>query len=118
MSFLCFALGWLTLAAAGNVVLLFSGLFEPLPRWLGLFALAYGVTAAGSMAQLWQMKQAGRRWLRAWMIICVAMLFAMLPVFYGQILGGLAGLLAFFAIIAILFRFLDRYVASALAGNA
>ena len=108
-------LGWLTLAAVGNAVLLLSGQFEPLPRWFGLFAIAYGVTAAVSVFKLWKMETSGHQWLRAWMAVCVVMLIAMMPIFVNIALGGIAAMAAFLAFVLLLFWMLDRYVSGALA---
>ncbi len=118
MTVICLLLGWLTLAAAGNAVLLLSGQFQPMPRWFGLFAIAYGVTAAVSVFKLWKMDTAGHQWLRAWMAVCVVLLLAMMPIFVNFALGGIAGMLAFLVLMLLLFWALDRYVSRALTRGA
>ena len=116
MTVVCLLLGWLTLGATGNAALLLSGLFAslPFPRWLGLFWIAYGVTAGVSTHRLWRMETSGHQWLRAWMAVCVVTGLAMMPVFVDLAFGGIAATAALLALSLLPLWPLDRYVAAVL----
>ncbi len=116
MTVVCLLLGWLTLGAAGNALLLLSGLFEPLPlpRWLGLLWIAYGVTAGVSAFRLWRMDPSGHLWLRAWIVVCVALSLAIMPVFINLALGDTAVWVALLVLTLLPLWPLHRYVSAAL----
>jgi len=110
ISFLCFALGWLSLAGFGNAWVLVTG-NVPLPPWLGLIAALYGVTAATASIGLWHMRSWGLRALTAWMTTCGLLLICFLGVFPSRlILGGYWAAVGFTVIVGFVFFLVRRYV--------
>ena len=109
-------LGWLTLGAAGNAHLILTGQFGGFPNYLGVFAVAYGISALMACVGLWRMKRWGLNWLRAWMLVCLCMIVAMAPSMYQIALDGIFGIAVFFVIVAGLFWLLNAYVARRLTG--
>lgn len=83
----CLVLGWLSMAGFGNAIVLFGGFFLPfLPRWVGLFALAYGITAGVAAYKYWHMCPSARRWLGAWAAVIISMVAAIS--IYAEIVTG------------------------------
>ena len=112
---LCLILAWLTFAAAGNSYFILTGQFAGLPVYLGVFAVAYGVSALVACIGLWRMKRWGMYWLRAWMVICLGMFAAMIPSLHQIAFGRIVGFGAFIVSAAGLFWLLHRYVAAKVA---
>ena len=59
----------------------------PIPKWFGLFALAYGITALMAARKLWRMEKTGVLWTRGWAAVVAMMLIVMIPLFSKQRLG-------------------------------
>lgn len=114
ITLLCLLLGWLTLAGVGNAYLILADQAAGLPFYLGFFAVAYAITAFVACVGLWRMKRSGLYGLRAWMIVCLGMLVAMIPSFGGIALGGVLGIFMFVLFVAVLFWLVHRYVVSRL----
>ncbi len=110
ITFLCLALGWLAIAGVGNGVFIFSGQFGGMPIYLGLFAVAYAITAFLAAVNLWRMKEWGVYVLRGWMIVCLAMFMTMLPTLGHIALGGTLGLVGFAVVVVLMFWLLNGYV--------
>jgi hypothetical protein len=112
ITLLCLFLGWLTLAGVGNAYFILTNQFAGLPTYLGFFAAVYAITAFVACVGLWRMKRSGLYGLRAWMIVCLSMLIAMIPSFSGVALGGIVGIFIFSLFVAVLFWLVHRYVVS------
>ncbi len=113
---ICLVLGWLGFAGVANALTIFAGLFEPLPTYIGFFAVAYAITAVVASVLLWQMKQRGLTWLRYWMAACIATMVAIIPSFGQFALGGYWGLAAFSVFSLVLLWMLNYYVVKQLRG--
>lgn len=112
ITILCFALGWLAIAGVGNASLILTGKFSAMPIYLGAFAALYGITATLACVGLWRMTIWGLRSLQVWMLVCLAMLVAMIPTFGDLALGGVPGILLFGFVTSGLFWLLNRYATS------
>lgn len=110
-------MGWLSIGAIGNAVIILVGGLIPIPRWLGVFALAYAITAVISTFKLWKMDKSGLLWLRSWMAVCFLMIFAMIPTFADIALGGIPGIIGFAAFSGVLFWLLNGYVSKRVTGE-
>ena len=112
---LCLLLGWLTIGGIANGIAILSGSF-PMPRGLGLLALAYVLTAGAAVVNLWRMRPYGLIALRAWMAVCLIFFVMFALVVRDFMLGGYVGGLAFLLVVLWLFRALDGYVCRRLDG--
>ena len=114
ISIICFVLGWLSFAGFANTVVIFFNEMVPIPKWFGLFALAYGVAAFVATIKLWRMDATGIVWLRSWAAVVILMSFTMIPIFSDLALGGVGGMLGFVLMTALLLFLVDRYVSKKL----
>lgn len=112
---ICFGLGWLSFAGFANTVVIFFNEMVPIPKWFGLFALAYGIAAFVATIKLWRMDDVGIVWLRSWSAVVILMSLAMIPIFADLALRGIGGMLGFVLMTAVLLLLLDRYVSKKLA---
>jgi hypothetical protein len=110
ITIICLLLGWLAFAGFANAVMIFFNDMLPIPKWFGLFALAYGVTAFAATYKLWRMDRSGVAWMRSWASVVILMSFAMIPIFSDLALGGIVGMMGFIAFTAVLLWLLNRYV--------
>jgi hypothetical protein len=86
ITIICLAFAWLTLGALGNSYLILTGEFA-LPWYHGILPVAYGIATLLACVGLWRMNIQGLYWLRAWIVICLALILTTVPVF-GIPLGG------------------------------
>jgi uncharacterized membrane protein (DUF2068 family) len=117
ITIVCLALGWLALAGFVNAFVFLSGIETPMPMYVGFIAAAYGITALVATIGLWRMQKWGLQSLRAWMLVCVVLLFAFVPVF-GFMQAPPLMLLLFVTLVASLFWALNRYVSKKLHAAA
>ena len=119
ITILSLTLAYLSLAGFGNTVLLLvvDPMPVPVPRWLAVFALAYGITTITASIRLWRMEATGLFWLRAWFVVLVLLnlAFATIPIFRDNAFGGVVGILGFSLGLVVFLWLLDVYVRRRLA---
>ncbi len=117
ITILCLLLAYLSLAGFANTGLLLVVEDVPLPRWLAVFALVYGITTIMASIRLWRMQPAGLFWLRGWFVVLILMNlgFAAIPMIRDNALGGTPGIAVFTIGLCWFLWLLDLYVRRKLA---
>jgi len=123
MTLLCLLLGWLTLSALMNAGFLIPQLGLPLylTVLMTVLALAYAVTAGAAAVGLWRMRPWGLTAFRAWGLVLLVFMPAFLLVFdvpsqfFASPAEALPLLLAFTAVILLVYWLMHRYVSRRLA---
>ncbi|MDW3094427.1 MAG: DUF2127 domain-containing protein [Gammaproteobacteria bacterium] len=105
-------LGWLTISGFGNAWMIISDQSSETPKFIGVIAFLYGISALVSAIGLWGMRQWAIYAVRSWMGTCILFLIVFTTLSDNLILGGLPGALGFFVFITVLFWLFDRYVKS------
>ena len=118
MTLLCLLLGWLTFSALMNAALLIPQLDLPLylTVLMTALALAYAVTAWAAAVGLWRMRPWGLTAFRAWGLALLLNMAAFLWVFdvptefYASPAEALPLLLAFTAVMVLVYWLMHRYI--------